>query len=80
MHFPRTISSRWLDVIANYYFTINHRRASKHGDVDYLSCIGASTIPNGMEIDDEDDIEVNIPIQAELERVIALLIKILEYT
>ena len=65
MHFPRTVSARWLDIIANYDFTIRHRKSIEHADVDYLSHMGASTIPNGIEIDDDDDdVEINIPIQA----------------
>ena len=57
MQFPKTLSKRWLDTIANYDFDVEYRKGALHQDVDYLSREGASTIDNGTEDKDESDDE-----------------------
>ena len=37
MAFPRSLSLRWLEIVANFNFTAEYRRAALHTDVDFLS-------------------------------------------
>ena len=37
MSFPRSLSLRWLDIVSNFNFSVEYRKAKLHGDVDFLS-------------------------------------------
>ena len=37
MAFPRSLSLRWLEIVANFNFSVEYRRAALHTDVDFLS-------------------------------------------
>ena len=36
MAFPRSLSLRWLEIVANFNFTVEYRKAALHTDVDFL--------------------------------------------
>ena len=37
MNFPRSLSLRWLDIVSNFNFEVEYRKAKLHEDVDFLS-------------------------------------------
>ena len=45
MAFPRSLSLRWLEIVANFNFTVEYRKAALHTDVDFLS----RHVPNTKE-------------------------------
>ena len=61
MAFPRSLSLRWLDIIANFNFTVEYRKAQDHIDVDFLSrCVPRDDNTKGTdEEEDENDVENN---------------------
>ena len=59
MQFPRNISNRWINTIANFNFEVRHRSGKHHSDVDYLSRHGASEHHNGREEDEIFDDDEN---------------------
>lgn len=44
----RNISSRWLDILAAFNFTVDYRRDPLNIDVDYLSRDSANNVHNGV--------------------------------
>ena len=62
MAFPRSLSLRWLEVITNFNFTVENRKAEDHKDVDFLSRHfrppnNSSKSSNKREEDEDDEDE-----------------------
>ena len=60
MKFPRSLSLRWLDIVSNFNFSVEHRKAALHQDVDFLSrhvARGTATKKDGNDTltKEEDD-------------------------
>ena len=63
MAFPRSLSLRWLEIVANFNFTVEYRKAALHTDVDFLSRhvpnteAGAKADSPSEDDGDDDDID-----------------------
>lgn len=57
MAFPRSLSLRWLDVVSNFYFTVEFRKGRDIPDVDYLSRVNLPEEEGNTENKDENEID-----------------------
>ena len=55
MAFPRWLSLRWLEIVANFNFTVEYRKAELHTDVDFLSRHAPNTVERGDSSKPQDD-------------------------
>ena len=52
---PRGITARWLDILANFDFDVQHRAGTKHGNADALSRVTHAREPTEKELEEETE-------------------------